>query len=254
MARVKLQDIPPEFAALYKRALGETRPVANPGTKKPGLLDAVCKHFPETLEPPHVPTQDQLEQRAFFLESIACFNNAPTNERFGYWQLSLESGLWYYDFYHQENIPRFINGETCEDISRPYTTAFLGQEPLCPAWIRIQYTNTQATPFHFDATLDPATYTNCDEDEWGEAFVLVNQHLNTDPPYPHFVTDWIEFFNPTERTRYTRNVNLPNADFPLRWITFYRYSFDPTQAVTWNFDVIAPEVYYMYENWSWYPD
>ena len=253
MARVKDQDIPPEFAALYKQALGETRPIAFPGGKHPGLLDAVCKQFPETLEPPHVPTEDQLEQRAYFLESIACFNAAPLNERFGYWQLSLQTGLWYYDFYHSENIPRFIDGETCEDISRPLTSAFLGEEPLCPAHIAFQFHSEEELILTFDATLDHCHYYRCIEDDWYKPYVLFQAHWDYDAEPPGWAYDLIQFFEPTERTRYSQEITLPYSGSDLRRVNFDRFSLDDTQAVTWKFQVNTEVDFYDYDNWSEIP-
>jgi hypothetical protein len=253
MARIKDQDIPPEFADFYKRALGDTRSVKYPGAKHPGLLDAVCSKYPPTLEPPHVPTEEQLAERDFFLASVACFNATPLNERFAYYRLSLESGLFYYDFYHSENIPRLINGESCIDISRPLASAYLGEEPLCPAHIAVQFHGEGDLTLHFDATLDPAVYFRCTEDEWYEALILFQGYYDTDEEPPLWKVNWTHAFTPTERTRYTEDFILPDPGFELRRVNLDRFSLTDSQAVTWKFALDIEPDFYDYDNWSEIP-
>ena len=253
MARVKDQDIPPLLAAAYKQTLGDTRRVAFPGAVHPTLLDAVCKRFPETLEPPHVPTEDQLEERAFFSESIACFNAAPQNERFGYWRLAENTGLWYVNYYHEQNIPRFINGETCEDISRPLTSAFQGNDPLCPAHIAIQFSSSEELTLHFAATLDHCHYNRCIEDPWYQPYVLFQSYYDTDEDPPLWKVEHAQFWDPTQRTRYTEEIVLPYSGFELRRVNFDRLSIDDTQAVTWTFALDIEPNFYDYDNWSEVP-
>lgn len=255
MARIKDQDIPPEFAELYKRALGDTRPVAFPGAKHPGLLDAVCSKYPVTLEPPHVPTEHQLEERDFFLQSVACFNAAPLNERLAYYRLSLQSGLFYYDFYHSQNIPRFIDGESCLDISRPKASCYLGQEPLSPGVISTRWFELGDILFHFDATLDPAVFEPYNGEPAAEALMLFQAYRDTDEDPPLWKYNWFHFFNPTERTRYTEDFLLPDPGFEERQVNFDRFSPTDSQAVTWIFNPeTEADQYRGYTNWSEIPE
>jgi hypothetical protein len=252
--RVKDQDIPPDMASLYADALGPTKDLKYPGAGHPGLDDVVTKHYPAILEPPHEPSDEQLEEREEFLKSVACFNAAPANERFAYYRLSLNSGLFYYDYYHKLNIPRFIAGESCDQIKRPLATAFLGQAPLCPATISTRWFQLGSITFHLDATLDPAIYFACTADPWGQALILVQFYLDTDEEPPLWKYNWTHPFNPAVRTRYSQDFTLPDPGYEQRQLNLNRFSLTDSQAVTWIFRAEVEEQFYAYDNWSEIPE
>lgn len=237
MPRVNNQDVPPKLAAAYNQTFGPTRPVAYPGNQHPSELESVQKHYPFQLEPPHVPTTKQMQERQYFQDVFTCFNAAPANERTAYWRLSRAGPLHYYNDYMRKNLIRRIQGETCPDWREPYARSFKSEHGGTYGHYLTGLLDTDEHILAVSLELDPIT-----PGHYPAPWPI------PDAPYSiiHFWFDWTEVmwkrdilatFDPSERSEYEEDYNLdeiPPGDPIDRQVRIIRYgATDSGEAVVW---------------------
>lgn len=254
MARINTQDIPPALVQYYKKCLGKTRHITCPGQSHPGLNKYVPKHFPDILEPPHIPTADQLEQRGYFSQSVECFNESPVNERSAYYRLSVNSGLFYYNFYHSENIPRFIAGQTCLQIHRPITTSFLTEDNIPHGYIRLTSLFSSAFDISIDFTTDPAVFHNWFGPPVVHPFALRTRYYSLDTEPPGWNENSYHGWQATERTRITETPSIPQPTALAYEVTFYRSAIAIAPTILWQLYDQQEAFYNQYSHFSLPPE
>jgi hypothetical protein len=240
MARTKNQDIPPELAAAYSSTLGPTHPVAYPGGQHAGLNDSIQKHYPLSLEPPHVPTEAQMRERKYFIDVLKCFNEATQNERTAYWRLSRAGAIPYYNDYMRKNIPLRIEGFECPYWAAPYARSFVSLQGNIWGRFELHLFDTEEHELSLALELDN----------------IIKGPSPPDPPTPdapyglvHYWWDWGSFlwrteelktWDPAARGDYEESFIIPEITdaYPVfRNLFFTRNgATEEGEAVIWDYD------------------
>jgi len=254
MARVKDQDIPVELAALYATTLGPTRAVSYPGEQHAGLADQVPSHYPESIEPPHVPTEKQLKQREYFETAFKCFNEAPQNERTAYWRLSKAGPIPYYNDYMRQNIPLAIEGFTCPFWAAPLARSFKSDSGQTWGYVTLSISDPEEHLLHLELELDPIKEGSYPA-PWPIADAMYSLvHVWFDNETEDYKTQILETWNPTARMEDEDDFTIPEIPSgPINdnIVFFFRYGADEAgEAVIWDWSIDDPLVYMEMENFE----
>jgi hypothetical protein len=249
VAKLDTQTIPPLLLDQYKRALAPARTIAHPGGGGGTLTDYAAEKYPDQLEPPNVPSADQLDERQHFKSCISCYNLSPQNEREGYFRLAQVEGLNYFQYYLHQNIPRSILGQGCDDWRRPLTSHF-DRYPVVPlAYLNLRFSSLEDVTLHYDATLDPCAKYGALPPPFTTPFALAQYYqYEWDPA--RWGLYWYQLLDPAVRTRYSSEYVVPACgEWSTRSIVIYRDSIDPGEAVAWKFYLNAVDSYNA-EHWT----
>ena len=105
------QEIPSELYDGYRAVCGLARP-----------NNVVEKRYPWRVNQPN--TLKQRIVRAVFLENIAVFNVLTPEEREEWYDQSITSGLFYYDYFHNQTLPVYYFSTLGQAVLR---RAYLGR-------------------------------------------------------------------------------------------------------------------------------
>lgn len=244
MARVNTQDIPPELAALYRETLGATREAFPRGSEHPGSDEAVTKKYPPHLEPPHIPTALQIQERSYFLHCVNCFKAMPLNERRAYWRLSQGSGLGYFNYYLSETIPIAVTGKVCSDWSKPKVLSLQTEWSCTAGGVFIHLPTTGAYDLLYEIESDPAPLGTQPYNCTSAPLSIVQNFFDWEDytwkcnVLKNFPDDFVE------RSEWLDTLNIPaisEQPQPLwRDIIFWRNSDVISQTAVWTFEIGDP--------------
>jgi len=253
MARLADQDIPPGWKRIYDMALGQTRRIKYPGKYHPGQIDEACKKYPLRLEPPHVPTMKQLYQRSAFGKSLTYFAHTPDNERHAYYRLSLDVGLFYYNYYHHRNIPRILAGEREPDIMRPEASAYLDEDQIPWGYLAGEFISGMNLQVQVEVETDPLTY---EAHYTGVPWALTLTHEYWIywgvPPFWSIEEKW-EIPTGPERSHTLTTQIIQGYFEALRRVVLYRSGTACDQTVVWKLFVTFMDLSYEVENFHTIP-
>ena len=253
MARLADQDIPPGWKRIYDMALGQTRRIKYPGKYHPGQIDEACKKYPLRLEPPHVPTMKQLYQRSAFGKSLTYFAHTPDNERHAYYRLSLDEGLFYYNYYHHRNVPRILAGETEADIMRPEASAYLDEDQIPWGYLSGEFVSGLNLQIQLELETDPITYeAHYPGIPW--ALTLTQEYWIYwgMPPFWSIEDKW-EIPTGPGRTYFMGGFIIEGYFEALRRVVLYRSGTDCDQLAAWQLTVPQMQLSYDWENFHSIP-
>jgi hypothetical protein len=248
MARVKGQDIPPELVHPYQDTLGPTRPFRFPGGTPPEDDHVCCKHYPYTIEPPHVPSAKQLYRRAQFCKSVLWFSHTPDNERHAYYRLSGDEGLFYYNYYHHIAIPLIGSGITEKDFMRPLASAYLDEDQIPWGYLAGRFSANFSTMATAEIWTDPIQYEH-HYNRVNSALVLAHEYWIywVDPPF-WSIEDWYNIPLGPGRQKIIAQLACIYYGLTERRVVLYRSGAGVDQTVCWSLQVTLCELEYDFEN------
>lgn len=244
MASLKDQVIPPELAEAYLRALGTVRPNTYPGGIHPDHLQNAQQTGRGRPEPPFIPTQNQLLQRAIFKAASNCFNATSEQERRAYYRLSKITGQVYRNYYLSRHILAYLASSTCAQEARPLALSLMSHMGYTLGGVQLYPNDMAQHTVTYDVELDPATYKQHGYACISYVYQIIQWWWSSE--HGAFVCKCLKAFtpNPTARIRYIGTCVAPPPDpddIPSqRRIAFWRNALDVSETVAWYFNIEPP--------------
>lgn len=218
----------------------------------PDLPDSVRKQYPKTIEPPNVPSQAQLDQRAIFKAAILCWDSINMNEREAWRTLGKPLGYKAFAYFMHYMMPRLATYAVCGDFREPHCAPYDTENPEPFGFVQCRFDTIEAYHFHIKLTIDPFDY----EEHYpgvptGNGWSLVEW---SDPdPEPDFEAgSWVGGPSPSSRQTGSVNYNQPaSATEHKRWTYVFQAELQEV-SILWRFFPDDVEPTYAVENF-WAP-
>jgi len=237
MPRTEDQSIPALLLADYLKTFRPTAYDETHYSTKPDARDIIAagQHFRRAGNPD--PSDAQLEQRGIFKTCANGFAAMGTTEQQSYYDLSLGSGLFYYDWAMQRNIPLVKGGTPFSEISRPHAKHYDLVGGDGGGWKTIREKVTGEVDVLWDMEADPCTYSFRGWPDNGAAQFIWWEQKPVPPatePWP-FQIYWN--WNYGTRTRWANIVHDTETRQRLIAVGLYRRTYQAKPCVLWDLKI-----------------
>ena len=237
MPRAEDQSIPALLLADYLKTFRPTAYDETHYSTKPDARDIIAagQHFRRAGNPD--PSGAQLKQRAFFKMGTQAMAQTTEPERGGYYDLSIGSGLEYYNWFMQRNILAFMGGATIAQVLRPNTKRYAIATGPGHGYCRLQTagTGTWYTTWDIETDWVPFVAHGYPGGTTGHFIRWTSVPIppNNWPPAASAV--WA--FNTAGRSRWQATVTNWDAGNRTETLTFYCSTDTVAPAVLWRFSI-----------------
>jgi hypothetical protein len=210
----------------------------------------------------------QLIIRNAFKESCNCFNKQNLTERGDWYNASLGSGLFYYDYFMKETIPGFLNGpipDYCVDHIVECGKSYyglrqgLGNRPTCEASRALCYERyCNYTYLYYGENTQPLvgyyTYGEIDDDHNNDCGISENRSIyRIDPPLDgnlhNFIIEFMCFSELGTNQNLGVMVSSPQLSLPTGQ-NIFSDNFVPyaSMSLIMGYTQVSPQKIYLYFN------
>jgi len=248
MPRTEDQSIPAPLLADYLKTF---RPTAYDDTHyylHPDARDIVAASQEFHRAGNRNPSAAQLVQRAFFHMGTEAWAQITPQEAAAYYDLSLGSGLEYYQFFMQRNILEFMGGKSIAQILRPDARRFdLGAGVHC-AQALIEGASGAGGTFTWDIENEPTTAHACGYimENYPQSFFLGKKWWNGLSWSYSYI--YASDFNPAARHRWTGSYNATAQAGITWWMRFCRQGTEQVPCILWKFHLGTAQPNPVWEN------
>lgn len=256
MPRVDTQSIPPGLLSAYNRAFGPTRYLATNFGGKDEQRSCVAAAYPREPWQSLHPSPDQIAQRDIFTHACAGWRDTTGIEHAAYYQASLTTGGFYFNFFMSRIMRALADGVPWEDLARPHP-------------VLIDYATSPGAAMTGDAIMDGLDHEIDIELESGPVIYAPGYYVGiTDAlvfrmegfiaePQPG-TTTLIEYkaLTPSDQTIIRLAYDVPGTEFDFVWWNLYRSSNVVGPYIVWEQAIDQEPTpwsatsYMLYDEWS----
>ena len=234
MARVENQSIPSNLLDDYSNVLAPTRFMNTNYGRDTVHRDSCERKYPDHPEQADDPSEEQEHERWTFAEACEAWQNTTPQEQSAYYQLSLVSGWFHFNFFMSRFILAILKDHHWEELLRPHALRYDMGSGNGKGYALWTLANAEQATATWDIELDPATWK-----DHGYTGPHVPHYIRftSAPVYPEWYPPLQEGFielNCTERTRFTGTFE--DASELPRDITleFYVSSTEAHPVILWE--------------------
>ena len=236
MARAEAQDIPEEFVEDYDRVFAPTIYDLNGYGEHPDARDLIRSRTPLTRLGIRKPSDLQLSQRGIFKLASEWYGNATEQEQAAYFQATIGSGLWHYNYYMRAAITAIIGGATENDFKRPQALHYDFDEASDCAYALITGIEGEGYYFTADVETEPTTDHACGfNSRIYRQQLMVYRKYWTGSTWQYFYSYWQDLQGPA-RTRRVFNVDAPALPGATWCAKIHREGSEQVPFIIWRLD------------------
>lgn len=209
MARVDTQDIPEEYQPMMRVIFGTGTILIPTGPILPGARQLIRTKAPTRTEPPYVPRPSQLRVRVAFTKAGIMLEVTQYRERHCYYILATGGPMRHVHLYRSRMIPKLYRGIPEQELTRPQASCYEPTYATGFAQMVISGMDDSAQTIRYDFEGDPGPAFPATDDLPSSQYIIFENYYFDEPPYEDQIAVWLAV-DPTERTRYTGEIELPS--------------------------------------------
>ena len=234
MPRVDTQNVPPGLAAAYNRAFGPTRYLLTNFGGRDQQRSCVAAAYPRAPWQTLHPSPDQAEQRAIFSSACAGWRDTTGIEHAAYYQASLTTGGFYFNFFMSRIMRALADGVPWEDLARPNPVLIDYATSEGQAWVGDSIMDGLDHELDIELESGPVVY----DPGWfvgiTDALVFRMEGYIIEPEPGQLVQLEYHALTPTTQQIIHLAYDVPGSEYDFVWWNIYRSSNVLAPFVIWD--------------------